>query len=482
MSRRRSNSPRRAWSVLKPLLLVAVIAAVSFAGFKLYPQWSSGDSEATELTVRYRTDAPAATTVAKPWLEVVNTSEKTVALSDVTVRYYFSADESAPYGSNCVETHVDCSNITTKIVELPDPTLTAGHYLQVGFTQAAGSLKPGETSKGIGLQLYRLDHKRLNQADDHSFDAKVTHYAPSKLVTGHLRGVLVWGEGPNAGTSAAGQDSMPYASAPAMTAPPTGILFDNFRYSGHDDPALIINGWSARTGAGGPGIRDTWAPENISFPAAESAQGGQAMRLRVTTDGTEQGTKQAEMQSNKAQFLTGTCAARIYFSDKPTDGSNGDHINESFFTISHKENSPKYSELDFEYMPNGGWGAPGPRLDTTTWKSSKDGDNVTRALKKKPLQGWHTLMITAMDGKVTYSLDGRELFTSGSKYFPREHMGIHFSAWLVDLPFTGPRTWDMKVNWLYCQADQAVPLADVQKAVDGFYESGTRHVNTLPTS
>jgi len=92
------------------------------------------------------------------------------------------------------------------------------------------------------------------------------------------------------------------------------------------------------------------------------------------------------------------------------------------------------------------------------------------------------MMITAVNGVVTYSLDGRALFSSDGKYFPRERTRIHFSTWLIDLPFKGPRTFDMRVNWLYYQADQAVSLTDVQKAVGGFYASGTNYINTLPKS
>ncbi|MEV6397229.1 cellulose binding domain-containing protein [Streptomyces sp. NPDC051907] len=476
--RRRSNSPRRAWTVLKLLLAVAVLAGATVGAVKFYPQWRSADSESTELTVRYRNGSSSTDAVAKPWVEVINSSKKTVSLSDVTVRYYFSADDDAPHGANCVQTKVGCSNVTTKVEEPSDPAAEAGQYLQIGFGEGAGDLGPGETSQAIGLQLYRLDRKPLKQTDDHSFDAKATHYGPSKLLTAHLRGTLVWGDAPNGSASA--PDSPSTVAAPA--APPRGILFDNFHYSGPDDPALATNGWQARTGGGGPGIRGTWSSDNVSFPSTEKAQGGQALQLRVTTDGTKGGTRQSELKSAKADFFTGTLAARVYFADAPTSGRDGDHINESFFAISPNEKSRKYSELDYEYMPNGGWGAVGPRLDTTSWQSSKDGDRVTRALKEKPLEGWHTLMITAVDDKVTYSLDGRELFTSGKKYFPRERMGIHFSAWLVDLPFAGARTWDMRVNWLYYQDAKAVPLKDVQQAVDGFYANGTRHINTLPKS
>lgn len=475
---RRRNSRRRVWTVLKLLLLVITLAV---GGAALYPMWRSAHPEPTDLTVRYRTAAPATVTTAKPWLEVINTSKKVVALSDVTLRYYFTADDASTYGANCVQTHLGCSNITEKIGTLVSPTPTASHYLQIGFTLGAGSLAPGETSQGIGLQLYRLDQKELNQANDRSFNAKDSRYTPSTLVTAYLRGALVWGEEPGGGAPASGQALPSRGSTPAVAAPPAGVMFDNFHYRGPDDPALSSNGWQVRTGVGGPGIQDTWSAAGISFPSESTAQGGQALRLRVSTDGTKQGTRQAELQSTNAIYFTGTVAVRVYFSDKPTSGRNGDHINESFFAISPVHTSPKYSELDFEYMPNGGWGAPGPRLDTTSWSSATQGDRVTHTLKKH-LKGWHTLMITAVNGVATYSLDGRKLFSSDGKYFPRERTGIHFSAWLIDLPFKGPRTFDMRVNWLYYQADQAVSLTNVQKAVDGFYASGTNYVNTLPKS
>ncbi|MER6571893.1 hypothetical protein ABT288_38390 [Streptomyces sp. NPDC001093] len=68
----------------------------------------------------------------------------------------------------------------------------------------------------------------------------------------------------------------------------------------------------------------------------------------------------------------------------------------------------KYSELDYEYMPNGGWSRFGPRLDTTSWRSSVQGDRV-RSSHPMGLDGWHTMAITAVGGVTTYSVDGQEL-------------------------------------------------------------------------
>ncbi|WP_051844901.1 glycoside hydrolase family 16 protein [Streptomyces globisporus] len=270
-------------------------------------------------------------------------------------------------------------------------------------------------------------------------------------------------------------------ASPTPTGPP-GTLFDDFHYSGADDPDLAAHGWEIRTGGGGPGIKDTWSADGAGFPTDPSAQGGRVLRLRSSTDGTAQGTRQVEVQTTGKNFFTGTFAARVHLSDKPTSGRNGDHVVQTFFPISPSDSSENYSELDFEYLPNGGWGSVGPRLDNVSWYKADPPDRVSHTLNRR-LEGWHTMVITAMDGKVTYSLDGKELFTSSGKYVPREKMDIHFSNWFIDLPFTGgPRTWDVKVNWVYYKADEVLSPADVQKTVDGFYSAGTDYVNTVPKS
>ena len=475
------RKPRRRGSTLfKLLLVVIVIAGGTALGTQSQTVWHAVFPTTPSLTVDYRTAVAADSAVAAPELVVVNTSKKPVPLSDVTLRYYFTEDGTTPYGFNCVQAGVGCSNVSGSIAALSPTTSTADHYLQIGFAPGAGTLAPGQDSQSVDLQLYRLDHKPLDQANDRSFDAAITTFKPSRLVTAYLSGALVWGSEPVGGTTASAQG--PSAPSPAA-APvvPAQTVFDDFHYSGPDDPALLAHGWEPRTGPGGPGISDTWSTSGVSFPSEASAQGGQVLQLQAGTDGTSASTHQAELESTKAEFFNGTYAARIYFANQPTSGPNGDHINESFYPISADGKSPLYSELDNEYMPNGGWGAPGPAFDTTSWYSAVTDDRVTRR-SHQSLQGWHTMMITAEDGVVTYSMDGKTLFSSTGKYIPRESMDVDFSDWFIDLPFVGQRTWDMQVNWFYYKADQAVSLKNVQKAVAGFYQAGTHYINTVPKS
>ncbi|CAL9551583.1 hypothetical protein SUDANB176_04455 [Streptomyces sp. enrichment culture] len=448
------------------------------AGAAAYRWWPS-DEDSAALTVRYRTEGPAVTDVAKPWLEVINTSGRAVDLADVTVRYHYTADDGARFAANCVQTSLDCSVVTLHTAEQKAGP-RADHYLEIGFAGETRTLEPGGTTEAIGLQLYRVDHKKLDQSDDYSFDAAKTSYQESERVTAYLDGEQVWGEGPRGETTGSGRRAN--AGAPAEAARPTaGVLFDDFAYTGPGDPALAANGWEVRSGAGGPGVEDSWSAKGVTFPAGENEDGGQALRLEARTDGTAKGTVQSEFHTARPVFREGTLVARVHFSDEPASGQDGDHVSQSVFAISPDHKSKKYSELDFEYMPNGGWGRYGPILDTTSWRSSNLGDRVTRPHQLK-LGGWRTLAMTAADGKVTYSVDGEVVFTSGEAYLPRESMSVNFSNWFIDLPFKGERSWAMKVDWVYLESGRVVSPDDAAKAAASLAAAGTRYVNTLPGS
>ncbi|MFI8949222.1 cellulose binding domain-containing protein [Streptomyces sp. NPDC053750] len=457
--------------------MVVLLAA---AGGAAYRWWPSSDTDPSALTVRYRTEGPAVTDAAKPWLEVINTSGKAVDLADVTVRYHYTADDGAPFAANCVQTSLDCSKVTLHTAAAQKAAPKADRYLEIGFSGETGTLKPGGTTEAIGLQLYRVDHKKLDQADDYSFDAEKTSYQESERVTAYLDGAQVWGEGPTGETEGSGRRVNAGAPAEAVR-PPDDVLFDDFAYTGPEDPSLAANGWEVRSGAGGPGVEDSWSAKGVTFPAGEKEDGGQALRLEARTDGTAKGTVQSEFHTARPVFREGTLVARVYFTDEPVNGEDGDHVSQSVFAISPDHKSEKYSELDFEYMANGGWGRYGPILDTTSWRSSDLGDRVTKPHQTK-LGGWRTLAMTAADGKVTYSVDGKVLFTSGKTYLPREPMSVNFSNWFIDLPFKGERSWAMKVDWVYLQSGQAVSPEVATQAAADFAAAGTRYVNTLAGS
>ena len=477
--RRRARSGSRPATVFRAVVFFALVAAVAFATSPLWhgkpsgngsqPSATQSSSTTPQLSVRYRTGAQPSASVAQPWLQIVNASPAPIGLKDVTLRYYFKQEGSQGYAFNCIYAEVSCSHISEKIVALPTATADADHYLQVSFTANAGSLAPKANSGAIELQLYRPDGAAMNQTDDRSYNAAdAKAYAENKNVTAYIDTRLAWGDEPAGATTS--------ASATAAQDAAAGVVFDDFHYTGAGDPALNQHGWSVRTANGGPGVLDTWKASGVTFPVMSGAQGGQVLNLRASTDGTKAGTTQAEIQSDGVPFFTGTYAARIHFNDLPTSGANGDSINEDFYMIS--PDNAKYSEMDAEYEPNGGWGAPGPRLDTTTWYSADNLDRITRK-NMISLNGWHTLVITAAKGVVTYSLDGDVLYTTSGKYYPREPMSANFNAWFINLPFTGKRQWDMQVNWFYYNSKQSMSLSQVQHTVDDLYAGGTNYIDTI---
>ena len=432
---------------------------------------------ASALTVDYKTtSASASASEIDPWLEVVNTGSSPLALNSVTLRYYFTADTTGSYTFQCAWAVPGCANLTGTVVAMADPTPTADHYLQITFGPGAGTLQPGANSGDLQLRLYRSDWQNVNQANDYSFNASDSAYTAWNQVTGYVGGNLAWGLEPGGGsTSSASPSGSPSPSSSAST-PPSGTMFDDFSYTGPSDPNLAAHDWKVRTGAGGPGVQNSWSANGVSFPTDASAQGGHAMDLTATTDGTTAGTTQAEIDTVQQKFFEGTYAARVYFNDAPTSGTNGDHVNETFYAIT-PDNS-LYSEDDFEYLPNGGWGGPANSMYTTTWYSADAMDRVTNDTIGS-LQGWHTLVATVAGGTVTYSIDGKQVFSSTGKYYPREAMTIDFNEWFIDLPFTGARSWDERVNWVYFAKGVAQSPTDVQNAVNGYYSAGTHFTDTV---
>ncbi|MEV6109987.1 cellulose binding domain-containing protein [Streptomyces sp. NPDC051940] len=451
-----------------------IIAAAAAAAAK--PLWKHFHPEPVELTVRYRTaTAEDSTAVAKPWLEVFNTSKKTVSLHQLTVRYYFTADGDVPYAFNCVEAPMGCSNVTGTIVAMASPTEQADHYLEIGFTDQAGRLAPGANSRGLELQLFRTDHKPFKQSDDWSFDGSMSTFRAFERVTAYRDGLFEWGKEP--GGQSAETAAAPQAE-PAVEIPDSA-MFDNFNYVSAKDTALFKHGWLVRTSEGGPGIDNTWSRSGVTFPGNEKAMDGQVAQLRARTDGTKSGTKQASLGTKAAKFRNGTYAARIHFTDKPSSGRNGDHVNQTFYTIAKSDAG--YSELDNEYLPNGGWGAPGPQLDTNSWRNAENRDRVTKQTDES-LAGWHTMMMTVDGDGVTYRLDGRTLFHHDKDYAPSIDMHVNFNTWFVDLPFSGDRTWDMQIDWFYFQAGKKLSADDVHQAVKQFHDHGVGFFDTMPTA
>jgi hypothetical protein len=223
---------------------------------------------------------------------------------------------------------------------------------------------------------------------------------------------------------------------------------------------MAANGWIIRSGSGWPGVPGaTFRPENVSFVDYPDPADNRLLRMTSSTDGTGENTYQTQI-CHQRKYLEGTYAARVRFSDVPVSGIDGDQVVETFYTITpyDKPLDPNYSEMDYEYLPNGGWGGPELSFYVTTWETVQiepwDPDNTSNSVQGS-LAGWHTLVTQVIGGTVRYFVDGKLIAQHGGNYYPDAPMSINFNLWFINgglMQIQGVREYQEDVDWVFHEA------------------------------
>ncbi len=268
-----------------------------------------------------------------------------------------------------------------------------------------------------------------------------------------------------------------------------GLFFDDF--SQVDGAELAKAGWIVRSQPGHPGIEGaSWSTDGVSLVDDPQQRGNRLLRLQARTDGTPQGTRQAQLcQARK--FLEGTYAARVRFSDAPAEGPDGDVVVQTFYAVSplRFDFDPEYSELDWEYLPNGGWGDARTRLYGVSWQTVR---LQPWTAYNQPLQafrsvdGWHLLLMQATGGRTRWFLDGEPLAEHGGRNYPVVPMSINFNLWFSPgglLPGnTAPRTYQQDVDWVFHARNQQLSTGEVQALVKRFRQLGVPYIDSVPAA
>ena len=262
-------------------------------------------------------------------------------------------------------------------------------------------------------------------------------------------------------------------------------LFDDFTYTSAAE--MERNGWILRTKPGWPGVPGaSWTGNvEVGVPDAASAS-NRLVRMRAITDGTK--TRQAQF-CHQRKYDEGTYAARVRFSDAPVSGPDGDQIVQTFYTIAPLKSplDTDYSELDFEYLPNGGWGSGELTLFVTTWETFHPEPKWLQINKSTNVQssrnGWRTLVLQVAGGEATYFIDGEKLGTHGGPYYPEEPMSINFNLWFIRdqlVKSSARRTYAQEVDWVFHEAGSVLSPAQVRERVAAFQQSGVAFRDTVP--
>lgn len=263
------------------------------------------------------------------------------------------------------------------------------------------------------------------------------------------------------------------------------ILFDDFDYSSQEE--MTANGWIVRSGTGWPGVSGaSFRAENVSFVEYPAQPGNRLLRMSSSTDGTPENTFQTQV-CHQRKYLEGTYAARVRFSDTPVSGPDGDQIVQTFYTITPYDRpfNPDYSEMDNEYLPNGGWGGPELTLHVTTWETVRiepwDADNFSNTVRGSQA-GWHTLVMQVMGETVRYFIDGTLIAQHGGDYYPDAPMSINFNLWFIDgglLQNDGFREYQEDVDWVFHQANELLMPNQVEAKVVELREASVHFQDTV---
>jgi hypothetical protein len=250
---------------------------------------------------------------------------------------------------------------------------------------------------------------------------------------------------------------------------------------------MTANGWIIRSGQGWPGISGaTFRLENVSFVDYPNPVGNRLLRMTSSTDGSSENTYQTQI-CHQRKYLDGTYATHVRFSDDPISGSDGDQIVQTFYMITPYDVplDPDYSEMDFEYLPNGGWGGPATTLHFTTWETVRIepwlAENASNPMQDS-LAGWHTLVAQVTGGTVRYFVDGKLTSQHGGEYYPDAPMSINFNLWFIDggLNSAGEvREYQEDIDWVFHEAGVSLMPNQVNEKVTEFRNTSVAFQDTV---
>ncbi len=283
----------------------------------------------------------------------------------------------------------------------------------------------------------------------------------------------------------AGRVPAPVEATPTPGSESSQILFDDFSYSTRDE--MTANGWILRSGSGWPGVPGaTFRPENVSFVDYPDQADNRLLRMTSSTGGTGENTYQTQV-CHQRKYLEGTYAARVRFSDEPISGSDGDEVVQTFYTITPyvQPLDPDYSEMDYEYLPNGGWGGADLTFYVTTWETVQiepwNADNTSNSIQGS-LAGWHTLVTQVTGGTVRYFVDGTLIAQHGGDYYPDAPMSINFNLWFIDgglAQADGVRAYQEDIDWVFHAADTLLMPDEVNAKVNELRNASVTFQDTV---
>ncbi len=166
------------------------------------PTSSPSETPGGAFKVLTTTSKNVKTSSITPKFKVINGSKLDYALKEMKIRYYFTADFAKDeekafaigFYSLVKWRSLGTSDVTTRFVKMPIPAANATHYLEVGFNESAGLIKPTEELTFSGW-LNKSDWSSFDQTNDYSFPNTGAETESFRTVL-YQNGEIAWGVEP----------------------------------------------------------------------------------------------------------------------------------------------------------------------------------------------------------------------------------------------------------------------------------------------
>ncbi len=145
----------------------------------------------------FNANRASVTNTIAPRILFTNTSNSTIQLSNIKIRYYYTIDGEKLQGfySDYARVWGSSSAIQSYITGSFQKTTSktsSNYYLEISFSKSAGSLKPGEKVE-IQCRFWKADYSNYIQTNDYSFNASATDYTDTNKITVYSSGNLIAG-------------------------------------------------------------------------------------------------------------------------------------------------------------------------------------------------------------------------------------------------------------------------------------------------
>lgn len=142
----------------------------------------------------YNEDTGDKVSSISPAFRIFNFANKPISLSNLKIRYYFTADSEGGQEFKCSAASFGESNVTGKFVKT---ALASGsdNYLEIGFGNDAGEIDSGDCIE-FKTSIVNTGDSLYTQIGDYSFNPSADDFACWYNVTAYVSGVQKWGKEP----------------------------------------------------------------------------------------------------------------------------------------------------------------------------------------------------------------------------------------------------------------------------------------------